>query len=400
MSYYHGTMYLLLTAAVSTMPEDTRAAFALDALFRVVLWIWEVLAKWLDLVHLPLRQSPAPRAEPSHQVLKRTSEVAAIPPEDGKPPEALLDQSCADFAAAIRSRLSRGDVLAKSLYRQYYSSASLTDFPLPLDLSAAAEELTARILGLASLEPPLVFAGSDPTPPAPGATEKYVLRCTGGEEIEMVAMPAPGKDGAWSLCISSQVGCRMGCTFCETGKMGLLRNLTTGEIVAQVALAASTLGLRVGNIIFMGMGEPLDNVVAVIQAIKVLTDPHGLGVPLSHVTISTSGEAHHVPLLLKELPAIRIAFSLHAANDTLRSQLMPINRRVGLRASHRARIGRLPTSYLLRPTSCLLPPTSCLLPPASYLLPPTSCILPPTSYLLLPQPHNVPRSPICGQCTH
>ena len=214
---------------------------------------------------------------------------------------------------------------------------------LPPEMCAAADGLCARVLGVADMQPPLAFAESHPLPPKQGATEKYVLRCTGGEEIEMVVMPAPGLDGLWSLCISSQVGCRMGCAFCETGRMGLLRSLTTSEIVSQVALAASTLGLRIGNVIFMGMGEPLDNVRSVVQAIRVLTDPHGLNVPRSHVTISTSGEAQHVPSLLDALPAVRLAFSLHAANDALRSELMPINRRVRL-----SELASAMTAYLQR----------------------------------------------------
>ena len=146
----------------------------------------------------------------------------------------------------------------------------------------------------------------------------------------MVAMPAPGHDGGYSLCVSSQVGCRMGCKFCETGKMGLLRNLSAGEIVSQIALATRVLRLDVRNVIYMGMGEPLDNVEAVIQSIRVLTDPSGFGLALSHITVSTSGVACHVHTLMAALPAVRLAFSLHAANDELRSSLMPVNRKVPL----------------------------------------------------------------------
>ena len=98
------------------------------------------------------------------------------------------------------------------------------------------------------------------------AAEKYVLRSAAGDEVEMVAMAAPGVHGGWSLCVSSQVGCRMGCAFCETGRMNLLRHLSAAEIVSQVALASLTLRLTVCNVIFMGMGEPLDNVDAVTQA--------------------------------------------------------------------------------------------------------------------------------------
>ena len=107
----------------------------------------------------------------------------------------------------------------------------------------------------------------------------------------MVLMPAPGAGGSWSLCISSQVGCRMGCAFCETGKMGLLRNLDVAEIVSQVFHARVTLQLRIANVVFMGMGEPLDNVDNVIASIRIMTDALGLNIPMSHVTVSTSGEA-------------------------------------------------------------------------------------------------------------
>eukprot|EP00966_Prymnesium_polylepis_P118021 2728945-Prymnesium_polylepis.1 len=146
----------------------------------------------------------------------------------------------------------------------------------------------------------------------------------------MVAMPAPGIDGAWSLCLSSQVGCRMGCTFCETGRMGLLRNLSVAEVVGQLAFARFSLSLPVANIVFMGMGEPLDNVDALIRAIRVMIDPLGFNMPLKSSTVSTSGEAKHVYTLLDALPRVRMAFSIHSGDEATRSRLMPINRRVPL----------------------------------------------------------------------
>ena len=255
-------------------------------------------------------------------------------PADGLAPESMLDHTADSLAAAVRRRLGRGDALARAMYRAYHRN-ELSASSVPPELLAATT-LGSAVLGLCRTVTPLEIAGPLPArPPRPGCTEKYVLRaCTSRDEVEMVAMPAPGmsqmRDDAWSLCISSQVGCRMGCAFCETGRMGLLRNLSAGEIVAQVALARRQLGLRVANVVFMGMGEPLDNVEEVIQAVRVLTDPAGLALPLSHITISTSGEAHHVFTLLEALPAVRLAFSIHAANESLRSRLMPINRRVPL----------------------------------------------------------------------
>ena len=112
--------------------------------------------------------------------------------------------------------------------------------------------------------------------------------------------------------------------------MGLLRNLTAAEIVAQVALARFGLGLHVINVVFMGMGEPLDNVDAVITAVRALSHPAGLAVPLKNITVSTVGLAEAVPTLLAALPRVRMAFSVHCADDATRSRLMPINRRVPL----------------------------------------------------------------------
>jgi 23S rRNA (adenine2503-C2)-methyltransferase len=295
-------------------------AFLLQV-WRTVFWLhnWSLPAT-ADLAASPTPISSKPLPQPQ-------------PPTDGLQQEQLLEHTQASLAKAVLSRLGRGEALARALYRAYFSSHG--DLRLAVDSvpelrQAHADGIGAQLLGLLDGTLPLQLVGPV-VPPVVGETRKYVLRCTSGEEVEMVAMPAPGARGGWSLCVSSQVGCRMGCTFCETGRMGLLRNLTVGEIVAQAAHAALRLRLRpLANVIFMGMGEPLDNVHAVIGAIRVLTDPAGLAVPLSHITISTSGEAQHVYTLLEAVPTVRIAFSVHAANEALRSQLMPINRRVPL----------------------------------------------------------------------
>lgn len=320
-------------------------------LSRLLLWAFHLLTGRRSLIEQNAASPPPPVSSPPLEP------PTPIPPTDGLPPECLLEHTSTSFCERASARLgSRGHGIARALYKAYFEQRTelcgVLD-ALPAEL-CATRALGGKLLGLCDLVPPLRFASRDcdenqqhfPSvqPPEPGTTEKYVLVCAGGEEIEMVAMPAPGgPDGAWSLCVSSQVGCRMGCAFCETGKMGLLRNLSTAEIVSQVALATSSLRLRVANVIFMGMGEPLDNVHAVIGAIRVLTDPLGLRIPLSHVTVSTSGEAQHVYTLLEALPAVRLAFSLHAANEQLRSKLMPINRRVGL-----AELAAAMSTYLSR----------------------------------------------------
>lgn len=160
-------------------------------------------------------------------------------------------------------------------------------------------------------------------------SEKYLLKTKDGLLIEMVLMPYEGRT---TLCISCQVGCKMGCTFCQTGKMGFKRNLSSGEILAQILMANHRLrdqGKKVTNIVFMGMGEPLDNYDQVIQAATIMVDDKALGLSKNRVTISTSGLVPEIERLGKDLP-VRLAISLHSADDTKRSKMMPINRKYPL----------------------------------------------------------------------
>ena len=160
-------------------------------------------------------------------------------------------------------------------------------------------------------------------------TRKWVLRLDGGNAVETVFIP---EDDRGTLCISSQVGCAMDCSFCSTGKQGLNRNMTTAEIIAQVWFAARTLGgdfqneRVISNIVFMGMGEPLANYQPVVTAIRILLDDFGFGLSKRRVTVSTSGL---VPFIdrLKEDVDVALAVSLHAPNDALRDELVPINRK-------------------------------------------------------------------------
>ena len=183
-------------------------------------------------------------------------------------------------------------------------------------------------------------------PPAParsladGDTVKFTLPLPDGLETESVVIPMYRDDRVTrTLCVSSQVGCAMGCTFCETAQMGLMRSLTAGEIVQQWFAARHLVdnpfeggkGFRVKNIVFMGMGEPTDNIDAVLQAIRVLTDHRGPGVPAANITVSTVGRADGVRALaaFAEQPGFRklnVAFSLNAPDDALRATIMPITR--------------------------------------------------------------------------
>ena len=164
-----------------------------------------------------------------------------------------------------------------------------------------------------------------------GSTYKFLLRLRDGLESESVVIPMRSYK---SLCVSSQVGCKMGCTFCETARLGHLRDLDAGEIVAQVLVARHVLGEPIENVVFMGMGEPMDNFDNVVRAVRILSDRRGLAIPLPSITISTVGHVDGIRRLarLAELappegfPRLRLAVSLNAPNDTLRSQLMPVNR--------------------------------------------------------------------------
>lgn len=161
-----------------------------------------------------------------------------------------------------------------------------------------------------------------------GRTRKLLLRLADGHEIETVIMGYPGR---FTACLSSQVGCAMGCVFCATGQMGFVRHLRPGEIVVQ-ALAAQRLlradgeaGLR--NLVVMGMGEPLHNYDGVIHALKILSDRRGLGIAESRISVCTVGIAPEIYRLARENHPYNLAVSLHATNDKERTALVPVNSR-------------------------------------------------------------------------
>ena len=160
-------------------------------------------------------------------------------------------------------------------------------------------------------------------------TRKWVLKLDGGNAIETVFIPEANRG---TLCISSQVGCAMDCSFCSTAQQGFSRNLTAAEIVAQVWFAAKTLGgdfqneRVISNVVFMGMGEPLANYAQTLVAISILQDDFGFGLSKRRVTVSTSGLVPFMDRLRNDCDTA-LAVSLHAPNDELRNQLVPINRK-------------------------------------------------------------------------
>lgn len=160
-------------------------------------------------------------------------------------------------------------------------------------------------------------------------TEKFLLRLADGRQIESVFIP---DTPAQTFCISTQVGCAMACAFCLTGRMGLVRNLTAGEIVGQVRVLAGALNLlgKTFNIVLMGMGEPLHNYDETMKALRILADEHGFALPGRRVTLSTVGLLPELARLAKEPVMPNLAISLHAPTDLLRGELVPINRKYGV----------------------------------------------------------------------
>jgi 23S rRNA (adenine2503-C2)-methyltransferase len=160
-------------------------------------------------------------------------------------------------------------------------------------------------------------------------TEKFLLRLEDGRQIESVFIP---DTPAMTFCISTQVGCAMACAFCLTGKMGLVRNLTAGEIVGQVRVLADALDMRDQhfNIVLMGMGEPLHNYDETMKALRILADEHGFEVSPRRVTLSTVGLLPALERLSKEPVMPNLAISLHAPTDVTRGELVPINKKYGI----------------------------------------------------------------------
>jgi len=163
-------------------------------------------------------------------------------------------------------------------------------------------------------------------------TRKWLIRMAPGIEVETVYIPDVGRAGA--LCVSSQVGCTLNCTFCHTGTQALVRNLTAAEIVAQVQVARDDLGewpspkedRRLSNIVFMGMGEPLYNLDNVAAAIDIIADNEGIAISRRRITVSTSGVVPELAALGHRTQAM-LAISLHATNDALREKLVPLNKK-------------------------------------------------------------------------
>ena len=221
------------------------------------------------------------------------------------------------FVGALGNKPFRARQLMSWMYKRGEGSfAAMTDL---------AREFRAQLGEVAEVRTPEVLRAMD----SADGTRKWLLRADGSQAFEMVFIPETDRG---TLCISSQVGCALDCAFCSTAQQGFNRNLSTAEIVGQVWLANRELGLdaeghrRVTNVVLMGMGEPLANFRNVVPAIRILLDDLGFDISRRRVTLSTSGLVPQIYKLAEEVNCA-LAVSLHAPNDALRDELVPINRR-------------------------------------------------------------------------
>ena len=244
----------------------------------------------------------------------------------GKPPVHLVDMDTAEREAAAKS-IGMPRFRVKQLANHYFAHydtdvASFSDFPSKQ--SQIAQD---------TFFPELIHEVTHQVADA-GTTIKTLWRLFDGAMIESVLMRYPTRT---TLCISSQVGCGMGCPFCATGQLGLTRNMSTGEILEQVRIAARTCrdgGIaggpcRLSNVVFMGMGEPMGNYRSVISAVRQISamPPEGFGISARNITVSTVGVVPGIRKLAAEGLPVRLAVSLHAPSDQLRDELVPMNRR-------------------------------------------------------------------------
>jgi len=212
---------------------------------------------------------------------------------------------------------------ATQLFRWIHQRGA-TDFDQMSDLAKSLRGKLASVAYVEALPVVSEHVSSD-------GTIKWLFDVGGGNAVETVFIP---EDDRGTLCVSSQAGCAVGCRFCSTGHQGFSRNLSTGEIVAQLWFAEHFLRKHLGkgdervisNVVMMGMGEPLQNYSALVPALRTMLDDHGYGLSRRRVTVSTSGVVPMIDRLAEDCP-VALAVSLHAPNDTLRDNLVPLNRK-------------------------------------------------------------------------
>lgn len=231
-----------------------------------------------------------------------------------------LDQLTEHFAG-----MGEKPFRAKQVMRWMHQMAE-SDFDAMTDL---AKSLRAKLHEQAIVSVPSLMMGQAST----DGTRKWLLDVGTGNGVETVFIP---EDERGTLCVSSQVGCALECTFCSTGRQGFNRNLSTAEIIGQLWWANKAMGVTpknervVSNVVMMGMGEPLANFDNVVSAMQIMLDDHGYGLSRRRVTLSTSGLVPQMDRLREECP-VALAVSLHAPNDAIRDEIVPINKKYPLK---------------------------------------------------------------------
>lgn len=228
----------------------------------------------------------------------------------------ILNYSYRNLLEEFRSINGRGEYFIKPLYRQVmkkgiFSPESLPAFAnSPKILKIIKDNFHLQTLNLAQKH-------------SSGETVKLIFITHDNLKVEAVVIPMKTY---YTLCVSSQIGCNMGCSFCQTAEKGRVRNLETHEIISQFFYARLTAALPIRNIVFMGMGEPLDNLQNVITSITIMTENHGFNLSRGHITLSTCGLIPQLKEFLSQEPNCHLALSLNAADNTIRDHLMPVNR--------------------------------------------------------------------------
>jgi len=232
----------------------------------------------------------------------------------------VFAMTCDELAREMNRRWGKGLHHAAALYREVFKKGNRSFFKAPEFVSSPS---LAR-----QVEKTVCWPSCRITARKKDNVLKWVSTLADGHCVESVLIPARSRN---TLCVSSQVGCKMGCRFCVTGSMGFVRHLSAEEIVWQVHAARFQLKKPVHNVVFMGMGEPLDNFHEVMRAVDVMSDQRGLDISHRHITLSTAGHADGIQRLAAlNRPNLRLAVSLNAASNELRNQIMPINRRYSL----------------------------------------------------------------------
>ncbi len=226
----------------------------------------------------------------------------------------IMELTCQELAERLKTNYGKGMHHAQALLREIIRHGN-RDFHTADEFMRSPKLTRLLSRDLVLPEPEITRIVSEE------GTVKFAMKLACGSEVESVVIPMRNHN---TLCLSCQVGCRMGCRFCETGHMGFVRNLTPGEMAAQVFAARFIVKKNIKNIVFMGMGEPLDNFDAVRRAIVILSDQRGFDIARSHITVSTAGLVSGIDALGRSGLNVHLAVSLNASNDRIRESLMPV----------------------------------------------------------------------------